>query len=68
MNLKMRSDRDSREIESLKKVNREREEDSRRRIDTVERRNKELEVDLHRVNTQYKVLMEKGITQKDIDT
>jgi hypothetical protein len=51
MNLKLRSDRDHRELESMKKLNREREEDSRRRIDTVERRNKELESDLHRINS-----------------
>jgi hypothetical protein len=51
MNLKLRSDRDQRELESMKKLNREREEDSRRRIDTVERRNKELESDLHRINS-----------------
>jgi len=43
MNLKMKSDRDQREIESLKKLAREREEDSRRKIDGFERRTKELE-------------------------
>lgn len=48
MNLKMKTDRDSREIESLKKLAREREEDSRRRIDALERRTKELEQDVHR--------------------
>jgi regulator of replication initiation timing len=51
MNLKLRSDRDQRELESLKKLAREREEDARRRIDAAERRTKELEADLHRINT-----------------
>ncbi|CDW86764.1 UNKNOWN [Stylonychia lemnae] len=67
MNLKMKSDRDQREIESLKKIAREREEDSRRRIDALERRTKELEQDLHRVTTQNKVMMEKGISMKEVD-
>ena len=62
MNFKMKSDRDQREIESLKKLAREREEDSRRRIDALERRNKELESDLHRLNNQYKVVIDRGMT------
>lgn len=67
MALKMKSDRDGREIDSMKKLAREREEDSRRRIDALERRNKELEQDLHRTGMQNKVLMEKGFSQKEID-
>lgn len=51
MNLKMRSDRDGREIDSLKKLSREREEDYRRKTDSLERRIKELEHDLHRTGT-----------------
>lgn len=62
MNLKLKADRDMRDIDSLKKLSREREEDARRRIDTAERRTKELETDLHRINSQYKVLLEKGMT------
>lgn len=46
---------------------RDREEDARRRIDTAERRAKELEVDLNKINGQYKVLFEKGLTNKEID-
>jgi len=34
----------------MKKLSREREEDSRRRMDSLERRNKELEADLHKLN------------------
>jgi hypothetical protein len=67
MNYKMKSERDQREIESLKKLSREREEDSRRRIDALERRNKELESDLHRLNNQYKVVLDRGMTQKEMD-
>jgi hypothetical protein len=63
----MKNDRDQREIESLKKLSREREEDGRRRIDALERRNKELESDLHRLNNQYKVVIDRGMTQKDMD-
>jgi cell division protein FtsB len=50
MNLKIKSERDQREIDSLKKLNREREEDARRRTDALERRNKELEADIHKLN------------------
>lgn len=46
----------------MKRLSKEREEDSRRRIDTAERKVKELEADLHRLNTQHKVLLEKGLT------
>lgn len=51
MNLKMKSDREGREIESLRKLSREREEDFRRKTDSLERRIKELEHDLHRTGT-----------------
>lgn len=67
MNLKMKNERDLRDLESLKKLSREREEDSRRRCDGLERRVKELEQDLHRANMQHKVLLEKGVSQRDID-
>ena len=46
---------------------RDREEDARRRIDTAERRAKELEVDLARVTGQHKALFERGLSQKEID-
>ena len=36
-------------------------------MDAVERRNKELETDLHKISTQYKVLMEKGVSQREVD-
>ena len=62
MNLKMKSDRDGREIDSLKKLSREREDDFRRKTDALERKIKELEHDLHRTGTQNKVLLEKGMT------
>ena len=48
--MKVKNDRDSREVESTKKLARDREEDARRRIEALERRNKELESDLHRLN------------------
>lgn len=64
MTLRMKADRDSREIDSLKKLGREREEDARRRVDALERRNKELEQDMHRTGLQNQVLMEKGHTHK----
>ena len=50
MNTKLKGDRDSRELENIKKLSREREEDSRRSVDALERRNKELEADLHKLN------------------
>lgn len=46
---------------------RDREEDARRRIDGAERRQKELEVDLSKVNGQYKAMFERGLTQKEVD-
>jgi hypothetical protein len=51
MNLKLRWERDGRELDSLKKTVRDREEDERRKIDSMERRNKELEMDLHKLNS-----------------
>jgi hypothetical protein len=50
MNTKLKGDRDSRELDNIKKLSREREEDSRRKVDALERRNKELETDLHKLN------------------
>lgn len=67
MNLKIKQDRDFRELDSMKRLSKEREEDARRRIDTAERKVKELEADLHRINSSYKVLLEKGLTQKEVD-
>ncbi len=51
----------------MKKLVKDREEDARRRIDAAERRNRELEVDLNRVNAQYKTVLDKGVSQKEID-
>jgi predicted RNase H-like nuclease (RuvC/YqgF family) len=67
MNLRMKGDRDGRELDSLKKLSREREEDFRRKIDALERRVKELESDLHRTSMQYKVLLEKGNNYREVD-
>ena len=55
-----KSDKDSREVESIKKLMRDREEDYRRRTDAAERRSKELELDLKKLNSQYAVLHDKG--------
>ena len=38
----------------------DREEDYRRRTDAAERRSKELELDLKKLNSQYSVLHDKG--------
>ena len=62
-----KADRDSRELDSLHKLMRDREEDARRRIDTAERRTRELEVDLKKLTTQYQVVSEKGANQLQID-
>lgn len=62
MQLKLKSDRDQREVDSMRKLVQEREEDSRRRLDAQERRVKDLEGDLHRANQQIKVYQEKGFT------
>ena len=67
MNIKLKADRDSRELENIKKMSREREEDSRRRVDALERRNQELEADLHKLNNQHKVVLERGMSQKEVD-
>ena len=45
----------------------DRDQDARRRIDTAERRSKELDVDLNKVNGQYKTLFDRGLSQKEID-
>lgn len=55
-----KSDKDSREVESIKKLMRDREEDYRRRTDAAERRAKELELDLKKLNSQYAALHDKG--------
>lgn len=62
-----KSERDTRELESAKKLMRDREEDGRRRIDVAERRQKELEVDLNKVNGQYKAMFDRGLSQKEVD-
>ena len=56
-----------RELEAMRKLVKDREEDARRRIDASERRVRELEVDLNRVNGQYRTLLDKGLTQKEVD-
>ena len=63
----MKNERDSRELDSTKKIAREKEEDARRRVDALERRNKELESDLHRISNQYKVVLDRGPTKKDLN-
>jgi hypothetical protein len=55
-----KSDKDSREVESIKKLMRDREEDYTRRTDAAERRAKELELDLKKLNSQYAALHDKG--------
>ena len=60
MGLQHKSDKDSREVEAIKKLMRDREEDYRRRTDAAERRAKELELDLKKLNSQYSVLHDKG--------
>jgi hypothetical protein len=66
MNVKMTNERITREFDSMKKLVRERDDDARRKIETLERRNKELEADLHRLDSQYKTVLDKGVKQKDI--
>ena len=44
---------------------RDRDEDAKRRIDVAERRSRELEVDLNRLNAQHKTLFDRGLNQKD---
>jgi hypothetical protein len=49
----------------MKKMSREREEDSRRKLDSIERRNKELESDMHRMSGQHKVMTDKTSHQRE---
>lgn len=51
----------------MKKLAREREEDFRRKSDALERRVKELEMDLHRTGSQNRVLLDKNHSQKEAD-
>ena len=62
-----KSDKDAREVEVIKKLMRDREEDYRRRTDAAERRAKELEVDLKKLNSQYAILHEKGSNYQTTD-
>lgn len=62
-----KSDKDAREVEAIKKLMRDREEDYRRRTDAAERRAKELEVDLKKLNSQYAILHEKGSNYQTTD-
>ena len=65
--LKSKLDKALREVDSYKNLSRERDEDARRRIEALERKNKDLEGDLHRLNSQYKVIQEKGNQQNKFD-
>jgi hypothetical protein len=65
--LQHKSDKDAREVEAIKKLMRDREEDYRRRTDAAERRAKELEVDLKKLNSQYAILHEKGSNYQTTD-
>jgi chromosome segregation ATPase len=65
--LQHKADRDQREVDAMRKLMKDREEDARRRIDAAERRNRELEVDLNRVSGQYKTLIDRGVTQKEVE-
>ena len=67
MNLRMKSEREGRELDSLKKMNKEREEDHRRKADALERKVREIESDLHRTSQQNKVLLEKGSGYRETD-
>jgi hypothetical protein len=60
LGLQHKSDKDSREVEAVKRLMKDREEDYRRRTDAAERRAKELELDLKKLNSQYSVLHDKG--------
>ena len=62
-----KSDKDAREVEAIKKLMRDREVDYRRRTDAAERRAKELEVDLKKLNSQYAILHEKGSNYQTTD-
>jgi hypothetical protein len=46
---------------------RDRDEDYRRRTDAAERRAKELELDLKKLNSQYSVLHDKGANYQHTD-
>lgn len=63
--LRMKVDRDNRELDSMKKLAKEREEDWRRKLDSMERKNKELETDIYKINSQYKTLLDRGAKDKD---
>lgn len=67
LSLQHKSDKDAREVEAIKKLMRDREEDYRRRTDAAERRAKELELDLKKLNSQYSVLHDKGANYQQTD-
>lgn len=67
MKFKVKSDKLEREYETLKKLSREREEDHRRRIEALERRNKELEHDCHKLGNQQQILIDKGSMQRETE-
>ncbi len=67
LSLEHKSDKDAREVEAIKKLMRDREEDYRRRTDAAERRSKELELDLKKLNSQYAILHDKGANYQQTD-
>ena len=65
--LKVKEDRESREIQSLKRMMGERENEYRRKLDELDLKNTKLETELNRVTSQYKVVLEKGVNAKELD-
>ena len=67
LGLQHKSDKDSREVEAVKRLMKDREEDYRRRTDAAERRAKELELDLKKLNSQYAILHDKSASHTTTD-
>ena len=65
--IKLKEDRLQRELDSLKKLTKERDDDYRKRVDALERRNRELESDNQRnlAERHAHTLKERGQGERD---
>ena len=65
--LRARAERDSREMQSMKRLRKENEDDARRKLDDLDMKNTKLSAELARVSAQYKQGVEKGASIRELE-
>ena len=58
--MRIRSDRETRELQQIKRLLKEKDEDYRRMMDDMEIKHTKLEAEYNRISSQYKVMLERG--------